>query len=59
MATAHSIEKMRHTLERLKDSVSDDQLKLNEVEPEHPREEKEKAKRVAVKKERAEYDHSQ
>lgn len=59
LATAHSIEKMRHTLERLKDSVSDDQLKLNEVEPEHPREEKEKAKRVAVKKERAEYDHSQ
>uniref|UniRef100_A0A182MP81 Uncharacterized protein n=1 Tax=Anopheles culicifacies TaxID=139723 RepID=A0A182MP81_9DIPT len=59
LATAYSIEKMRHTLERLKDSVSDDQLKLNEVEPEQPREEKEKAKRVAVKKERAEYDHSQ
>uniref|UniRef100_A0A182PEX8 Uncharacterized protein n=1 Tax=Anopheles epiroticus TaxID=199890 RepID=A0A182PEX8_9DIPT len=59
MATAHTIEKMRHTLERLKDSIADDQLKLNEVEPEHPHEEKEKAKRVAVKKERAEYDHSQ
>uniref|UniRef100_A0A182N7I9 Uncharacterized protein n=1 Tax=Anopheles dirus TaxID=7168 RepID=A0A182N7I9_9DIPT len=59
LATAYSIEKMRHTLERLKESVDDDHLKLNEVEPELPREEKEKAKRVAVKKERAEYDHSQ
>uniref|UniRef100_A0AAG5D8Z0 Uncharacterized protein n=1 Tax=Anopheles atroparvus TaxID=41427 RepID=A0AAG5D8Z0_ANOAO len=59
LATAYSIEKMRHTLEKLKESINDPNYRINEVEPDLLLEEKEKAKRVAIKKEKAEYDHSQ
>ncbi|XP_052862258.1 uncharacterized protein LOC128268975 [Anopheles cruzii] len=60
LATAYSIEKVRRTLEKLKDSVNGEpNYKVNEVELDLQRDEKEKAKRVAVKKEKAEYDHNQ
>lgn len=61
LATAYSIEKMRHTLEKLKDSVGDetDPLKDTDIDADKRDDKKEKAKRVAVKKEKAEYDHSQ
>ncbi|XP_058126213.1 trichohyalin [Anopheles ziemanni] len=60
LATAYSIEKMRHTLEKLKESVNGEpNYRVNEVEPDLMLEEKEKAKRVAIKKEKAEYDHNQ
>ncbi|XP_055531774.1 uncharacterized protein LOC129722393 [Wyeomyia smithii] len=61
LATAYSIEKMRHTLEKLKDSVGDDSdpSKIDELSADKRDDKKEKAKRVAVKKEKAEYDHSQ
>ncbi|XP_058054755.1 uncharacterized protein LOC131206276 [Anopheles bellator] len=60
LATAYSIEKVRRTLEKLKESVNGEpNYKVNEVELDLQRDEKEKAKRVAVKKEKAEYDHNQ
>lgn len=61
LATAYSIEKMRRTLDKLKESVGDDAnpLKDNEIDTDKRDDKKEKAKRVAVKKEKAEYDHSE
>nr|XP_019553794.2 stress response protein NST1 isoform X1 [Aedes albopictus] len=61
LATAYSIEKMRRTLDKLKESVGDDTnpLKDNEIDTDKRDDKKEKAKRVAVKKEKAEYDHSE
>lgn len=61
LATAYSIEKMRRTLDKLKESVDDesDPLKENEINDDLLDDRKDKAKRVAVKKEKAEYDHSQ
>lgn len=60
LATAYSIEKMRRTLDKLKDSVGDElDPRNNEIDSEKRDDKKEKAKRVAIKKEKAEYDHSQ
>lgn len=61
LSTAYSIEKMRRTLDKLKDSVGDDgnAVKNNEINTDKRDDKKEKAKRVAVKKEKAEYDHSE
>lgn len=52
---------MRRTLDKLKDSVGDDgnAVKNNEIDTDKRDDKKEKAKRVAVKKEKAEYDHSE
>uniref|UniRef100_A0A6B2E8S2 Putative calponin similarity domain-containing protein n=1 Tax=Phlebotomus kandelakii TaxID=1109342 RepID=A0A6B2E8S2_9DIPT len=53
LATAYSLEKMRKALERLKDSVETERhLIQNEIEPS-----KDKDKRVAVKKEKVEFEN--
>uniref|UniRef100_A0A1B0D370 Uncharacterized protein n=1 Tax=Phlebotomus papatasi TaxID=29031 RepID=A0A1B0D370_PHLPP len=57
LATAYSLEKMRKALERLKDSVETERhLMQNEIEPSKPQVQ-DKDKRVAVKKEKVEFDN--
>uniref|UniRef100_A0A1L8DTB7 Putative ubiquitin-protein ligase/hyperplastic discs protein n=1 Tax=Nyssomyia neivai TaxID=330878 RepID=A0A1L8DTB7_9DIPT len=54
LATAYSLEKMRKALEKLKDSVETERhLMQNEIEPQNL----DKDKRVAVKKEKVEFDN--
>lgn len=57
LATAYSLEKMRQQLDKLKDTVeSEKHLKHNEIPSD---DEKGKEKRVAVKKEKAEFKHDE
>ncbi|XP_059620527.1 zinc finger CCCH domain-containing protein 13 [Phlebotomus argentipes] len=57
LATAYSLEKMRKALERLKDSVEAERhLMLNEIEPSKALD-KDKDKRVAVKKEKVDFEN--
>lgn len=60
LATAYSLEKMRRALDKLKQSIdNENHLQRNEIESETGIEDKEKEKRIAVKKEKAEYDNNQ
>lgn len=54
MATAYSLEKLRKAVERLRESYA---LGNNFIDDIYGDEKKRKAKRVAVKKEKAEFDN--
>lgn len=56
LATAYNLEKMRHALDKIKNNMEEEQhLEANEIPDES---DDKKAKRVAVKKEKVEFDHS-
>uniref|UniRef100_A0A336LNG4 CSON015037 protein n=1 Tax=Culicoides sonorensis TaxID=179676 RepID=A0A336LNG4_CULSO len=56
LATAYNLEKMRHSLDKIKNNIeNEDHLSRNEIPDDS---DDKKAKRVAVKKEKVEFDHS-
>lgn len=56
LATAYNLEKMRHALDKIKNNMEEEQhLEGNEIPDDS---DDKKAKRVAVKKEKVEFDHS-
>ncbi|XP_063698646.1 zinc finger CCCH domain-containing protein 13 isoform X2 [Culicoides brevitarsis] len=58
LATAYNLEKMRHALDKIKNNMEQEQhLEANEIPVDESDDDK-KAKRVAVKKEKVEFDHS-
>lgn len=61
MATAYSLEKMRRALEKLKQSVDNERhLENNQIEEAKPNfNDFDKEKRVAIKKEKVQFDNNQ
>lgn len=56
LATAYNLEKMRHALDKIKNNMEQEQhLERNEIPDDS---DDKKAKRIAVKKEKVEFDHS-
>lgn len=56
LATAYNLEKMRRALEKLRYTMDEERhLQLNQLEPEPI----DKKKRIAIKKEKAEFDHAE
>lgn len=56
LATAYNLEKMRHALDKIKNNMEEEQhMEGNEIPDDS---DEKKAKRVAVKKEKVEFDHS-
>lgn len=60
LATAYSLEKMRRALDKLKQSVDNERhLGQNEIDEEKRKTDVDKEKRVAIKKEKVQYDNNQ
>lgn len=60
LATAYSLEKMRRALDKLKQSVDTERhLQRNEIDDDEDDAVEEKAKRVAIKKEKVQFDNNQ